>query len=68
VRVKASIPKSKRTVLVIDDEKDITELISYNLTRHGYEVLNAFDAPGYPRLRRALVLREPWCEGWRTGM
>ena len=35
--------RGKRTVLVVDDEKDITELISYNLTRHGYEVLNAFD-------------------------
>jgi two-component system, OmpR family, alkaline phosphatase synthesis response regulator PhoP len=42
-QVKTSIPKTKRTVLVVDDEKDITELISYNLTRHGYEVLNAFD-------------------------
>ena len=41
--MKTSIPKTKRTVLVVDDEKDITELISYNLTRHGYEVLNAFD-------------------------
>ena len=41
--MKTSITKTKRTVLVVDDEKDITELISYNLTRHGYEVLNAFD-------------------------
>ncbi len=33
--------RMRRTVLVVDDEKDITELASYNLTREGFEVLVA---------------------------
>ncbi len=32
---------SKQTVLVVDDEKDLVELISYNLKRNGYNVLTA---------------------------
>ncbi len=31
----------KTTVLVVDDEKDLVELISYNLKRNGYDVLTA---------------------------
>ncbi|HZZ41601.1 MAG TPA: response regulator transcription factor [Tepidisphaeraceae bacterium] len=31
----------RRTVLVVDDERDLVELISYNLKRNGYEVLSA---------------------------
>jgi DNA-binding response OmpR family regulator len=34
---------TKRTVLVVDDERDLVDLISYNLTRHGFGVLTAFD-------------------------
>jgi DNA-binding response OmpR family regulator len=34
--------KGKKTILVVDDEKDIVDLITYNLTRHGYAVLSAF--------------------------
>jgi DNA-binding response OmpR family regulator len=34
---------SKKTVLVVDDEKDIVDLVTYNLRRNGYEVLAAFD-------------------------
>jgi two-component system, OmpR family, alkaline phosphatase synthesis response regulator PhoP len=30
-------------ILVIDDEKDIVELISYNLEKEGYSVLKAYD-------------------------
>ncbi len=30
-----------QTVLVVDDEKDILELISYNLSRNGYQVVTA---------------------------
>jgi DNA-binding response OmpR family regulator len=33
--------KEKKTVLVVDDEKDLVELISYNLRRNGYDVLTA---------------------------
>jgi DNA-binding response OmpR family regulator len=35
--------KNKRTILVVDDERDLVDLISYNLTRHGYGVLTALD-------------------------
>ena len=33
--------KDKQTVLVVDDEKDLVDLIAYNLQRNGYEVLTA---------------------------
>lgn len=33
--------KSKKTVLVVDDEKDIVEMIAFNLKRNGYEVITA---------------------------
>ena len=39
----AASRRTKRRVLVVDDEKDIVELISYNLTRAGFEVLTASD-------------------------
>ncbi len=42
---------SKKTILVVDDERDIVELIDYNLTRAGYAVLRAFD--GQAALSRA---------------
>jgi DNA-binding response OmpR family regulator len=35
--------RTKRRVLVVDDEKDLVDLISYNLARGGYEVLTAYD-------------------------
>ncbi len=33
----------KKRVLVVDDEKDIVDLLRYNLAREGYEVLAAFN-------------------------
>ena len=35
------MPKEK--ILVVDDEKDINELIQYNLEKEGYKTLQAFD-------------------------
>ena len=35
--------KAKRTILVVDDEKDLVDLITYNLTRNGFDVLTAFN-------------------------
>jgi len=32
---------AKERILVVDDEEDILELVSYNLTREGYQVLCA---------------------------
>ncbi len=32
-----------KTVLVVDDERDLVDLVSYNLVRNGYEVLTAMD-------------------------
>jgi two-component system alkaline phosphatase synthesis response regulator PhoP len=34
------IPK---TVLVVDDEREIVDMIGYNLRKHGYQLLRAFD-------------------------
>src|SRR4051794_18953738 len=33
--------RTKRRILVVEDEKDIVDLLIYNLTRNGYEVLSA---------------------------
>ena len=35
--------KAQRTLLVADDEKDIVDLVTYNLTREGFHVLAAAD-------------------------
>ena len=35
--------RGKRRVLVVDDEKDLVDLITYNLVRNGYEVLSAYN-------------------------
>jgi two-component system alkaline phosphatase synthesis response regulator PhoP len=35
--------KGRKRVLVVDDEKDLVDLISYNLVRNGYEVLAAYN-------------------------
>jgi DNA-binding response OmpR family regulator len=36
---------SKGTILVIDDEKDLIELVRYNLEKEGYDVIAAGDGP-----------------------
>ncbi len=33
----------KKKILVVDDEKDIIELIAYNLKQEGFTVIRAFD-------------------------
>jgi DNA-binding response OmpR family regulator len=42
-RSAASPPRTRKRILVVDDEKDLVDLISYNLQRNGYEVLAAHD-------------------------
>ncbi|MGH7215386.1 MAG: response regulator [Tepidisphaeraceae bacterium] len=39
-------PKGKKTILVVDDERDLVEMITYNLRRNGYDAITAFDGPG----------------------
>ena len=39
--IKPTADRSKPTILVVDDEKDLIELISYNLRRNGFGVLTA---------------------------
>jgi len=33
----------KKTILVVDDERDIVELIRYNLSKEGMEVARAYN-------------------------
>ena len=37
------MPSKNRRVLVVDDERDLNELVTLKLQRTGYDVLNAFD-------------------------
>src|SRR5262245_50841431 len=39
----ATATQRKRTILVVDDDKDIVDLITYNLQRNGYDVLCALN-------------------------
>jgi two-component system alkaline phosphatase synthesis response regulator PhoP len=41
----------KKRILVVDDERDIVDLLTYNLTKEGYEVVPAFN--GREALERA---------------
>ena len=36
-------PKAKRTILIVDDEKPIVDILVYNLQKEGYETLEARD-------------------------
>jgi len=44
-------PILKPTILVVDDEEDILELVRYNLAREGYEIVEAHT--GEETLRKA---------------
>ena len=35
----------KKRILVVDDERDLTEMIAFNLTRNGYDVLTSDSGP-----------------------
>ncbi len=35
--------KGKKTILVVDDEKDLVDLITYNLQRNGFDALSAYN-------------------------
>lgn len=39
----AATPKGRKRILVVDDERDLVDLITYNLQRNGYTVLTAGD-------------------------
>jgi two-component system phosphate regulon response regulator PhoB len=37
------MPRNHKTILVVEDEKDLSDLITYNLQRNGYDVVAATD-------------------------
>ncbi|MBV8780172.1 MAG: response regulator, partial [Phycisphaerae bacterium] len=39
----ANSPRKNKKILVVDDEKDIVDTVAYNLRRHGYDVVTAYD-------------------------
>ncbi|MBN1592718.1 MAG: response regulator [Candidatus Coatesbacteria bacterium] len=43
---------SQKTILVVDDERDIVDLIDYNLSKGGYVVLKAYDGEAALSLAR----------------
>ena len=52
---------SKGTILVIDDEKDLIELVQYNLEKEGYDVIAAGDGPSGMEVIRRSTGRTWWC-------
>lgn len=42
-RVRAMSPSARATILVVDDEEEICDLVSYNLAREGYRVVKEHD-------------------------
>lgn len=52
VKKKGTVCKMSKRVLVVDDEKNIVDILSFNLRREGYEVIAAYD--GKEALERAL--------------
>jgi DNA-binding response OmpR family regulator len=42
-RNSAATPPARKKVLIVDDEKDIVDLVAYNLGRNGYDTLTASD-------------------------
>ena len=48
-----------QTILVVDDERDILELVRFNLTQAGFRVLTLSSELGDARLERALRALEP---------
>ena len=52
----------KGTILIIDDEKDLIELVRYNLDKEGYDVISASDGKSRWRLDSVNMNRNP---NWR---
>jgi len=42
-RQPVKFPMNKATILIIDDEKDVIEMVRYNLDKEGYDVISATD-------------------------
>lgn len=62
-----------KTVLIVEDEATISDIIKFNLEKEGYEVLTAFDGPGglekALRPEVSLVLLDimlPGLDGWEV--
>lgn len=41
------------SILIVDDEKDIVDLVAYNVERQGYKVFKAYDGEGALRVARS---------------
>ncbi len=48
--------RAVKKVLVVDDERVLTETIGYNLRREGYTTINAYDGPSALVTARANLL------------
>jgi len=47
------VKNDKQMILVVDDEKDIVELVAYNLAQEGYEIRKAYDGEAALAMIRA---------------
>jgi DNA-binding response OmpR family regulator len=76
MKLAAVLPKSKRVVLVVDDEKVIADTLSVILSRSGFEVVTAYDgesaielaATSNPNLLLTDVMMGPGMDGTQLAM
>lgn len=46
----------KNTILIIEDEKPISDIVKFNLEREGYDIITAFDGlDGYQKDSRRWI-------------
>ena len=42
---------AQKTILIVEDEKNIVDILRFNLQREGYRTVEAYDGPGQQRAR-----------------
>ena len=47
--------EAKKTVLIVEDEKNIVDILRFNLQREGYETLEAYDGESGLELAKQIL-------------
>jgi two-component system response regulator VicR len=63
---------SKGKILIVEDDRDIAEMVEYNLREEGYETLSAFNGEDGVELATKegpdlIILDSPFARAWGYG-